>query len=64
MENRFSHLPEKDQKLIEKAYNSPSVEWQEVRSLANEAETDEAKEIIIEWSKSLYHKDEYSAGNL
>lgn len=57
-------MTDKDQKLIEKAKKLSAVDWDYAYELAEQADTEEAKEILSNIGRLLYHREEYNAGLL
>jgi hypothetical protein len=57
-------MTEYDRQLIKLARLLTSIDWGLAFSYAEKAETIEAKHILEDIGKSLYHKEEYLADNL
>jgi hypothetical protein len=50
--------------LIKKATGMDCIYWSIVDSMADKAETAEAREILQKMAKTMYHKEEWEAGLL
>lgn len=59
MDKQYSHLPEHDRRLIEKARNQ---RWEEIDE--DEAWTDEARQALHEICARKYHREEFRNGTL
>lgn len=57
-------MTDKDQKLIEKAKKLSAVDWEYAYELAEQAETETAREFIRYIASLLFHRDEERAGLL
>lgn len=55
---------EKDKKLMEQADKANSIDWWMVKLLADDAESEKAKDYIKSRSKYLYSLEEYWSGLL
>jgi len=55
---------EKDKKLMEQADKANCIDWWMVKLLANDAESEEAKDYIKSRSRYLYSLEEYWSGLL
>ena len=62
--NQKKHMTDKDKKLIEKALQYGFTGWGEVLDLAEQADTDEARNELHSIAMSLYHREEAAAGCL
>lgn len=52
----------KDLKLIETARNLAVVNWEKAVVLSQQAETEEARKIILGIAHDLHHREEFLAG--
>lgn len=52
----------KDLKLIETARNLAVVNWEKAVALSQQAETEEARKIILGIAHDLHHREEFLAG--
>ena len=57
-------MTEKDKKLIEKAEQTNYIDWYLVSKMEEEAESEEAQQLLHSISSRLYHIEEYYAGLL
>ncbi len=57
-------MTDKDKKLIEKAKKLSAVDWEYAYELAEQAETETAREFIRSIASLLFHRDEERAGLL
>lgn len=53
-----------DQQLIDQANECSYLDYQNIRSMIDKAESQEAKDILERRQSYLYHLEEYNAGNL
>lgn len=57
-------MTDKDKKLIEKARRTHYIDWHLVCDMEEQADTEEAREILHRIACSLYHREEYYVGLL
>jgi len=57
-------MTENDKKLIAKANKTSYIDWYLVDKMREQADSEEAKRILADISKHLYHREEASAGLL
>ena len=57
-------MTDKDKKLIEKAKKLSAIDWEYAYELAEQAETETAREFIRSIASLLFHRDEERAGLL
>lgn len=56
-------MTEKDKELIKKARQTYYIDWHKVREMEEQADTEEAREILHSITRLLYLKEEYYAGH-